>query len=240
MPGPGALGRPAPDGLVEVHGTTVIALKYRGGILNLGDRRATAANAIMFDRAEKLMALDDYTLIAVSGSYAKAIEVIKYLRHSFSYYRRSQLQEMSLEGKVTEVSRVIAGNVAAAMQGIGAFIPVVSALDPESGEGRIFFYDGLGARFETAEFGAAGSGSMQIRGIFDYILRSKGPFREMAMEDALAEALTLLEIASDLDSATGGSRKILPAAKTISREGIQDLPEELVRRVLQERVPGNV
>ena len=32
--------------------------------------------AIMFDRAEKVIALDDYTLIAISGSFARAMEIV--------------------------------------------------------------------------------------------------------------------------------------------------------------------
>jgi proteasome beta subunit len=120
------------------------------------------------------------------------------------------------------------------MQGIGVVIPVLSTFDRERNEGRIFFYDGGGARFETAEFGAAGSGSTQIRGVFEYIARVKGPFREMDRDTALREALTLLEIAADLDAATGGAGKVLPVAKTITAEGIQDVEEDTLRSMVQE------
>lgn len=218
----------------EVHGTTVIAVKYRDGVINVGDRRATGGFSIMYDKAEKVLALDDHTLIAISGSFAKAMEVVRYLRHAFRYYERSQLQPMSLDGKLGELGRVIAGNVMAAMNGIGAFIPVLSTFDLDRGEGRIFFYDGMGARFETAEFGAAGSGSTQIRGIFEYITKVKGPFREMDRDTALKEALTLLEIAADLDAATGGSSKVLPLAKTITADGIEDVEIDTIRAMVKE------
>jgi proteasome beta subunit len=122
----------------------------------------------------------------------------------------------------------------AAMQGIGIVIPVVSTFDLEANEGRIFFYDGGGARFETAEFGAAGSGSTQIRGVFEYIVRTRGPFREMDRDTALREALTLLEIAADLDAATGGAGKILPVAKTITAEGVADVDEATLRTMVNE------
>jgi proteasome beta subunit len=218
--------------IVDTHGTTVIAVKYDQGVLNVGDRRATANMAIMFDRAEKVVPLDDYTLIAISGSFARAMEIVRYLRHAFKYYARTQLQPMSLDGKVNEVSRAIAGNLASALQGIGAFIPIVSAYDPRTNEGRIFFYDGMGARFETAEFGAAGSGSERIRGAFDYIIRTKGPFRGMSLDDALRECLVLLDIAADLDAATGGFAKVLPVAKAITREGILDISAERMQEAV--------
>ena len=218
---------------VDTHGTTVIAVKYDRGVLNVGDRRATANNAIVYDRAEKVIALDDHCLISISGSYARSLEVIRFLRSSFKYYARTQLQEMSLDGKLNELSRIIAGNLASAMQGFGAFIPVLSAYDLDLQEGRIFFYDGMGARFETDEFAAAGSGSERIRGVFDYIVRTKGPFRSMSLDTALHEALVLLDIAADLDSATGGYNKILPVAKTVSAEGVTEIPEDEIRKVTE-------
>lgn len=64
----------AAHGALEVHGTTVIAVKYDRGVINVGDRRATANFAVMYDRAEKVLPIDDYTLLAISGSFARAME----------------------------------------------------------------------------------------------------------------------------------------------------------------------
>jgi proteasome beta subunit len=216
----------------EIHGTTVIAVKFKDGVINVGDRRATANFAVMYDRAEKVLPIDDYTLLAISGSFARAMEVVRYLRHSFKYFERSQLQPMSLDGKLSELAKVIAAGVPAALQGIGGVIPILTTFDRQANEGRIFFYDGMGARFESTEFGAAGSGSMQIRGCFDYIVRTRGPFRQMSRDEALKEALTLLGIAADLDAATGGWQKYLPLAKTITAQGIQDVSEEELQAIV--------
>jgi proteasome beta subunit len=218
---------------IDTHSTTVIAVKYKDGVINVADRRATAGYTVMYDQAEKVLALDDHTLISISGSFAKSIEVVRFLRHSFKYFERSQLQPISLDGKLQELSRVIAGNLPAAMQGIGAFIPVLSTYDPQANTGRIFFYDAMGGQFETAEFGAAGSGSGPIRGVFEYILRTKGPFTQMTREQALHECLSLLEIAADLDTATGGAYKYLPAAKFITADGIGDFTEEEIRAAMK-------
>jgi proteasome beta subunit len=236
--GENAVPRPRPlidesgrysGGDVDTHATTVIAVKYKDGVINIADRRATAGNTVMYDQAEKVMALDDHTLISISGSFAKSVEVVRYLRHAFKYYERSQLQSMSLDGKLQELSRVIANNVPAALQGIGAFIPIVSTFEVDGGGPRIFFYDVLGGQFESADFGSAGSGSGPIRGVFEYIIRTKGPFREMDREAALKESLTMLEIAAELDTATGGSAKYLPAAKYIVEDGIHDFTEQEVK-----------
>jgi proteasome beta subunit len=230
----------AADTKFDTHGTTVIAVKYNAGVLNVADRRATAGFGVMYDRAEKILALDDHTLLSISGSFATSIEIARYLRHAFKYYQRSQLQPMSLEGKLAELSKRIAANVPMAMQGIGAFIPVLSAYDFEADEGRIFFYDGMGARFESSEFGAAGSGSAAIRGAFDYIVRTKKPFSQMDLQEALRESLVLLDIAADLDAATGGYAKILPSAKAVTREGVLNLDEAQMREVLESIGDGDL
>lgn len=216
---------------VWAHGTTVIAVKFDKGVLNVADRRATAGNAIFYEEAEKVLKLDDETLIAIAGSYAAAFEAARFLQHSFKYYARSQLQEMSLEGKLSEVSRVLSRSLPGALQGIGGFLPIVSAFDKEKNEGRIFFYDVMGARFESREFGAAGSGAERIRGAFEYIVRTKGPFHKMKLDESLRETLLLLEIAASLDTATGGIRQSLPLARTVTAEGVTDVPEELVRSI---------
>ncbi len=217
-----------------VHGTTVIAVKFRDGVLNVADRRATASNYIMYEEAEKILSLDDETLIAIAGSYAAASEAVRFLRHSFKYYARSQMQEMSLEGKLSEVSRVLRQSVPGAMQGVGGFIPIVSAYDAKKKEGRIFFYDILGARFESREFGSAGSGSERIRGSFEYIVRTKGLFREMKLEEALRESLLLLDIAASLDTATGGLSSALPIVRTVTSDGVIDIPEKELEKIRKE------
>lgn len=222
----------------DTHGTTVIAVKYDAGVINVGDRRATANFAVMYDRAEKVLPIDDFTLLAISGSYARAMEVVRYLRHAFKYFERSQLQPMSLEGKLAEVAKVVAASFPALLQGIGGFIPILSTFDTKCGEGRIFFYDAMGARFESTEFAAAGSGSLQIRGVFDYIVKTKGRFHKMSRAAALREALLLLDIASDLDAATGGWSKVLPLARTISSAGISEVSEEELRVLISELTEG--
>ncbi len=213
------------DSSLEVHGTTVLSLRFDGGVLNLADRRATAGNLIMYDQAEKIMALDDTTVVAISGAFARSIEVCRFLKHSFKYYRRSVLQEMSLEGKLTEISRALAGNAPMAMQGIGLFLPIVAAYDRKKDDFGVYFFDGAGARFQNGSYACAGSGSERIRGVFEYISREQGRFETRPLADVLKDGLTMLDIAADLDSATGGFQKTLPVARVLDRNGNRELDE---------------
>ena len=50
------------------------------------------------------------------------------LEMSVQYYRRSQLQGLSLDGKVRTLSRLLRQNLPLAMQGIGAVVPILRGL----------------------------------------------------------------------------------------------------------------
>lgn len=215
----------------ETHGTTVLSLRYDGGVLTLADRRATAGNLIMYDQAEKIMPLDDATVVAISGAFAKSIEVCRFLKHSFKYYRRTVLHEMSLEGKLTEISRALAGNAPMAMQGIGLFLPIVAAYDKKKDDFGVYFFDGAGARFQNGSYACAGSGSERIRGTFEYIARQKGRFETRPLDEVLEDGLVMLDIAADLDSATGGFNKTLPVTRVLDRDGNREIPEAELRAV---------
>lgn len=216
----------------ETHGTTVLALQYDQGILTIADRRATMGNMIMFDQAEKIFALDDRTVVAISGSFARSVEICRLLKHSFKFYRRMQLSDMSLEGKLQEISRALANNLGMAMEGIGVFLPIVAAYDQKSDKFGVYFFDTAGARFQSGPFAAAGSGSTQIRGVFDYITNHKGPFNQRKLEDVLGDGLEMLSLAADLDSATGGILKHEPVVRVLTREGNSPISGKVLRSAL--------
>lgn len=216
----------------EVHGTTVLALRYDKGVLALADRRATAGNLIMYDQAEKVIALDDHTVVAISGAFARSVEVCRFLKHSFKYYRRSVLHDMSLEGKLTEISRALAGNAPMAAQGIGIFLPIVAAYDPKGDQFGVYFFDGAGARFQNGSYACAGSGSERIRGVFEYLARTKGHFETRSLADVLDDGLQMLDIAADLDSATGGFNKILPVTRVLDKDGNREIPEKDLQKAV--------
>jgi proteasome beta subunit len=144
--------------------TTILALKYRDGVLVAGDRRATAGNMVMYDRTDKVLEIDRHSVMAIAGVPATAYEMVRVLEHSFKYYRRTQLQELSFEGKLRAVSKLLKENVPAALAGTGAVVPVFAGYDQEQESAKIYFYDILGAEFEAVEYAVSGSGSPTIRG----------------------------------------------------------------------------
>src|SRR5580698_9412537 len=138
----------------ETVATTILGFKFAGGVLVAGDRRATAGNIVMYDRADKVLQIDRHSVMAIAGSPATAWEMARILGHSFQFYRRSQLQEMSLEGKVRALSKLLRDNLGLVLQGVGVVVPLFATYDREAGVARLYFYDAMGAQFEAADYAA--------------------------------------------------------------------------------------
>src|SRR5436190_9418166 len=156
-PLPPAIGNPQsaihnPQSLTPTQATTILAFKFSDGVLVAGDRRATAGNVIMYDRADKVLEIDRHSLMAIAGVPATAWEMARVLEHSFQFYRRSQLQEMSLDGKVRALSKLLRDNLGMVIQGVGVVVPVFATYDHPAETARLYFYDAMGAQFEAADF----------------------------------------------------------------------------------------
>lgn len=223
--------------------TTILAFKFSGGVLVAGDRRATAGNTVVYDRADKVLEIDRHSIMAIAGVPATAWEMARVLEHSFQFFRRTQLQEMSVDGKVRALSKLLRDNFGFVMQGVGVVVPIFATYNNHPRpEARLYFYDAMGAQFEAADYAATGSGSPAVRGILYYenTWGSK-PLQQLGEDEAVSIALRALDTAAESDTSTGGvdrSGKIYPLIKIVSREGIRTLPENKIAAVFKETVAG--
>ena len=61
-----------------VHGTTICALRYAGGVVIGGDRRATAdGHIIMSEDVTKVYKVDDHSAIAIAGAFGPSVKMAK-------------------------------------------------------------------------------------------------------------------------------------------------------------------
>jgi len=218
----------------QTQATTVLSFQYKDGVLIAGDRRATAGNVIMYDRADKVIELDHDTIIAIAGSPAVAFEMARTLQTSFQYYRRSQLQALSLSAKVRALGKLIKDNLPMTIQGIGAVVPILAARDPHhQPEPSLYFYDALGAQFQAVDFAVSGSGSPAARSVLQWINRWSGqPTSQRDEKAAVQLALQLLDVAAESDSATGGVDRrshVFPQVKVLTRDGLRSVSVETLR-----------
>ncbi len=236
------LGMPGQAGVGQAltTATTILAFKYRHGVLVAGDRRATAGNMVMYDRTDKVLEIDRHSVMAIAGVPATAYEMVRILEHSFKYYRRTQLQELSFEGKLRALSKLLKENVPAALAGTGAVVPIFAGYDAEQEAAKIYFYDILGAEFEGVEYAVSGSGSPTIRGILHYVNTwGEQPLSAMSEEQAAIQALRLLTCAAEFDSATGGVNReagLYPVVKLITSDGVTAMSDPHLRSLFESHV----
>jgi len=237
----GQMAGPGQAAWEPTEATTILAFKFSGGVLMAGDRRATSGNTVVYDRADKVLEIDRHSIMAIAGVPATAWEMARVLEHSFQFFRRTQLQEMSVDGKVRALSKLLRDNFGFVMQGVGMVVPIFATYDyhPKP-EARLYFYDAMGAQFEATDYAATGSGSPAVRGILYYENHwGAKPLQKLSQDEAVSIALRALDTAAESDTSTGGvdrSGKIYPLIKIVSRDGITTLSEAAIATVFKEKV----
>ncbi|PYL20254.1 MAG: proteasome subunit alpha, partial [Verrucomicrobia bacterium] len=63
-PSPAAPPRIEHKDWIPTQATTILAFKFQGGVLVAGDRRATAGNTVVYDRADKVLEIDRHSIMA--------------------------------------------------------------------------------------------------------------------------------------------------------------------------------
>lgn len=231
-------GTTAPPGAFP-HGTTVLALAYRDGVLIAGDRRATMGNLIAQRDLEKVHPADGHTAVAFAGTVGLALDMVKLYQVELTHFEKIEGVPMTLDGKARRLAAMIRENLGQAMQGL-AVVPLLAGYDPKApagAHGRIFSFDVAGGLYEKRDFHAEGSGSPYAGGALKKLYRPG-----LTRRDAALTALQALYDAADDDSATGGpdlSRRIFPIVSVITDEGFERLPqaetEELTREMVAHR-----
>ena len=221
----------------QTQATTILAFKYKDGVIVAGDRRATSGNFIVHEHADKVLEIDEHSVLAISGVPAVAFEMAHVLEHSFRYFRRSQLQELSIEAKVRTLAQLIKNNLPLIIQGIGIVVPIFVTYQTNGHNpgGKVFFYDALGAQFEAADYSTTGSGSLAVRSLLYYENRwGTRPLAQRDESDTLTLAVRCLDCAAEADTATGGvnlRKHVYPMIKLIRKEGITQVTDGMLKEI---------
>ncbi len=204
-------------------GTTVLALRYREGVIIAGDRQATEGHQVASRRIEKVYAADDHSAIAIAGVAGPCIEMARLFQTELAHYEKLEGMSLSLEGKANKLAQMVRANLPLAMQGL-IVIPIFVGYDLKRDEGRIYKYDLAGGRYEETDYYAIGSGGKDARSCMKKLFRPA-----TAETEAVHLAVEALYDAADEDVGTGGPdfvRRIFPTVKLVTRTGIQDVPED--------------
>ena len=233
LPGASSGGGVAP--IAIVHGTTVLAIRYDGGVVMAGDRRATAGSMIASRRIEKVFAADDFSGVAIAGAAGPAIDLVRLFQLQLEHYEKIEGELLSLEGKANQLSMLVRQNLPAAMQGF-VVIPLFAGYDDRRSIGRVFSFDVTGGKYEEADYQTNGSGGIHARNWIKAIWQDG-----MSRDDTVDLALRALFAAADEDSATGGPdliRGIYPSVAVISASGYEAVAEVDIAARAQALVGG--
>lgn len=207
------------------HGTTIVALRYDGGVVMAGDRRATTGNIIAQRDIQKVFPADDFSVVGIAGTAGLAIELVRLYQVELEHYEKIEGTSLSLDGKANRLSSLLRSNMPLAMQGL-AVVPLLAGFDHSRGHGRIYSYDVTGGRYEEQDFYAVGSGSHFARGSLKKMFSV-----ENSESEAIQAAIESLYDAADDDSATGGpdvNRGIFPLVFRVDSSGVFEVPEDVV------------
>jgi proteasome beta subunit len=212
------------------HGTTIVALRYPGGVVMAGDRRSTQGNMIAGRDVKKVYITDDYTATGIAGTAAIAVEFARLYAVELEHYEKLEGVALTFAGKVNRLATMVRGNLGAALQGFVA-LPLLAGydlddLDPQAA-GRIVSFDAAGGwNIEEEGYQAVGSGSVfaksSVKKLYSQVVDA---------DSALRVAIEGLYDAADDDSATGGPdlvRGIYPTAVVIGADGAEEVPEERI------------
>jgi len=223
------------------HGTTIVALKFPGGVVMAGDRRATQGNMIASRDVQKVHITDDYTATGIAGTAAIAVEFARLYAVELEHYEKTEGVPLTFRGKVNRLATMVRGNLGAALQGFVA-LPLLAGYDLDDrnpdAAGRIVSFDAAGGwNIEEEGYQSVGSGS-----IFAKSSMKKLYSQVTDADSALKVAVEALYDAADDDSATGGPdlvRGIYPTAVVLRVEGAEEVPEariaEIAREVIESR-----
>lgn len=216
------------------HGTTVLALQHKDGVIIAGDRRATEGYSISERRIQKVHKTDATSAIAIAGAAGPCLDLIRLFQVELEHYEKLEGAELSMDGKANKLAQMVKANLPMAMQGL-VVIPIFVGYDLAQKKGRIFKYDIAGGQYEETEYYAIGSGGKDARGTMKKIFSP-----DLTKDKAIRVALEALYDAAEADVGTGGPdliRGIYPNVKVITEKGVEDIADEVIATAYQKIIP---
>ena len=208
--------------------TTVLAARYRDGVVMIGDRQATEGYSVAHRRMQKVFPTDQFSVVAISGTAGLAVDMVRLFQTELEHYEKLEGSRLSLEGKATHLARMVRQQLPMVFQGL-VVVPLFAGYDELEEVGRLFTFDVIGGRYEEEDFGATGSGSREAR---SYLRNRYSP--DLEEPEALSLAMEALVAAAEQDVATAGPdprRGIFPTVVTVGASGYDELDESRIEPI---------
>ncbi|OHB20734.1 MAG: hypothetical protein A2939_00125 [Parcubacteria group bacterium RIFCSPLOWO2_01_FULL_48_18] len=213
-------------------GTTIVALRFRDGVLMAGDRRASDHRE-HWDEEVKVHRVGPYSLLGAAGTVAYIQELIDAFDEQWTHLQRLVGEPIYIDGQAEIMMNILRENfkelalLAALMDYVA--VPILAGWDPEDVEQpSIYTFDECGGRFEASETGyhTVGSGGIIARTIL------KDRWHEgMTEQEAVALSIRALYQAASIDLFTAPP-ELFPATVCVAKQnGVSSIDFQRALRI---------
>lgn len=177
-------------------GTTTVGLVVGDSVVLAADKRATAGFLIASRNVKKIVLLDDYVAMTVSGLVADAQILADIVRHEIRLYEMANKVKPSVKAVATLLSNILFSS---------KFFPYIVQLIVGGYDGtpRLYTLDLFGSITED-RFTATGSGSPVAYGVLEEKYRD-----DLSMEEAVRLAALAIRSAVLRDAGSGDGADIM-------------------------------
>lgn len=215
-------------------GTTLLAMKYAGGVLCAADTQTSAGNEVISRESKKIYPTSDLSAVLGCGAVSSIQLIVKWLcATNRAFETDSSGYMLSIKGQaryLATVNRLLFR----AMWPFFSVNFILAGLE-KMGVGRIYSVYGDGAIIEHSNFATDGSGGPSVRPNLE-----RGWRPDMSLEGAVKLAVESIILAGIIDTFTADGRVALPHIADINPDqGFRFLDEKLVRGVVVECLKRN-
>ena len=197
------------------HGTTIASFFVENGSAVIAVSDGKVSENAMLQAAslefKKLIEIDAWTVMAISGSASFGLLYARSLRSWVETMERITEEPISTRAKVNMLSKILRDSLPISMGGF-AVMPILTVYDEKRGP-RIFLFTPDGSVVTKSEYAISGSGRISEGSLL------VGHRRDMTREEGIEFAKSIVKNANKMDKATGGRIFI----KVVSKEGIESL-----------------
>jgi 20S proteasome subunit beta 1 len=175
-------------------GTTVVAIRYRDGVVICADTHTSIGSQYVSHRcASKIVPVTDYCVIGRSGSAADtqymARTVSDFFRQRNQFQYHDPFEHSQPDVNVAQVANILRSMVYQHHNSDngGTVSLLVAGYDTRGNNGEIWSVSPSGAVVYEDSFAVTGSGSVYVLGYLDHV------FRELAAENNSSPVWTLLD-----------------------------------------------
>jgi len=205
---PGSRERDPLSGSVSakaIHGTTTVGLIAGDHVILAADKRATAGTLIASRRVKKIVKINEYSAMTISGLVADAQALADIIKEESRYYHLTTGKPLSVKGIATLLANILFSS---------KFFPyivqlIVGGYDTQP---RLYTLDLYGSITEE-KYTATGSGSPVAYGVLEDNYKD-----DLSVDEAVSIAVKAIRSAILRDSATGEGVDIVIIGKNVYEE----------------------